>query len=130
MVWGCFTRNFKGPLVRIQGTMDRFQYRDILAQNLLQFAEDKLDNQFTFQQDNDPKHTAALVKEFLNPIENLWAAVEKKVRERKYRNADELFKGLQAAWESVPRDFCRKMVDSMKRRCQAVIKAKGFATKY
>ena len=66
----------------------------------------------------------------LNPIENFWAAVEKKVRKRKYRSADELFQGLQAAWESVPEDFCRTMVDSMNRRCQAVIKAKGFATKY
>ena len=75
---------------RIEGMMDGAKYRKILAGNLFQSSEDlRLGRRFTFQQDNDPNHTAkATLKWFngkhfnilempsqipdLKPIENLW----------------------------------------------------------
>lgn len=38
MIWTCFSASGVGPFVEIQTKMDRFVYRDILA-NMLQYAE-------------------------------------------------------------------------------------------
>jgi hypothetical protein len=47
-----------GRLVRIEGKMNKAKYREILDENLLQSALNlRLGRRFTFQQDNNPKHT-------------------------------------------------------------------------
>jgi hypothetical protein len=57
--WGCFSSAGTGKLVRIEGMMDSAKYRDILAGNLFQSSRYlRLGHRFTFQQGNDPKHTA------------------------------------------------------------------------
>ena len=67
MLWGCFSAEGTGELVRVQGIMDGTQYRQILNENLFKSARDlKLGRRFTFQQDNDPKHTARATKEWFN----------------------------------------------------------------
>ncbi len=59
MLWGCFSAAGTGRLVAIEGKMNAAKYRDILKENLLQSAQDlRLGQRFTFQQDNDPKHTS------------------------------------------------------------------------
>ena len=48
-----------GRLVRIEGKMTGAKNREILYENLLQNAQDlRLGQRFTFQKDNDLKHTA------------------------------------------------------------------------
>lgn len=59
MIWGCFSSQGTGRLHVIEGRMDGAMYRDILAKNLSASAKDlKMKRGWTFQQDNDPKHTA------------------------------------------------------------------------
>uniref|UniRef100_A0AAZ3RP71 Transposase n=1 Tax=Oncorhynchus tshawytscha TaxID=74940 RepID=A0AAZ3RP71_ONCTS len=66
MPWGCFSVAGTGRLVRIEGKMNGAKYRDIFDENLLQSAQDLgLGPRFTFQQDNDPKHTAKTMQEWL-----------------------------------------------------------------
>ncbi|KAK3552257.1 hypothetical protein QTP86_006082 [Hemibagrus guttatus] len=66
MWWECFSAAGTGRLVRIEGKMNAAMYRDILDENLLQSALDlRLGRRFIFQQDNDPKHTAKITKEWL-----------------------------------------------------------------
>uniref|UniRef100_A0AAZ3PSB7 Transposase n=1 Tax=Oncorhynchus tshawytscha TaxID=74940 RepID=A0AAZ3PSB7_ONCTS len=64
--WGCFPVAGTGRLVRIKGKMNGTKCREILDENLLQSAQEhRLGRRFTFQQDNDPKHTAKTKQEWL-----------------------------------------------------------------
>ena len=59
MLWGCFSGAGTKRLVRIEGKMNRAKHREFLDENLLQSVQDlRLGRRFTFQQDNNPKHTA------------------------------------------------------------------------
>jgi hypothetical protein len=59
MMWACFSAAGTERVVRIKGKMNREKYREILDENLFQSAQDlRLGRRFTFQQDNNPKHTA------------------------------------------------------------------------
>ena len=89
LLWGCFSLAGTGKQVRIEGMIDGAKYREILEGNLFQSSRDlRLGWRFTFQQDNDPKHTVKATLEWfkgkrlqflewpsqstdLNPIENL-----------------------------------------------------------
>jgi hypothetical protein len=62
----CFSAAGTWRPVRIKGKMNGAKYREILDENLLQSAQElRLGQRFTFQQDNDPKHTAKKTHEWL-----------------------------------------------------------------
>lgn len=65
MVRGCFSRNSPGPLIQIEETMDRFAYRGILQNHMLPFANEKMPTEWSFQHDNNSKHSSQLMKTFL-----------------------------------------------------------------
>ena len=149
-VWGCFAAHGVGEICRIEGIMVKEIYHDIL----LEYLEPSVAKLFPapaewmFQQDNDPKHTANLIKDFirdegipmledwpgqspdLNPIENLWSIFNTTIANRRCRNLDELFELIKTAWEQLPVDLLRKLVDSMPNRIEAVLKNDGYPTKY
>lgn len=64
---GCFSSAGIGNLVFIDGNMNGEMYRDILGKNLLESAKNlKMGNDWVFQHDDDPKHRAAIVTNWLN----------------------------------------------------------------
>ncbi len=65
----------------------------------------------------------------LNPIENLWGIAKRKMRNKRPKNADELKATVKEAWASIPPQQCHKLITSMSRRIEAVIKSKGAPTK-
>ena len=66
MMWGCFSAAGKERLVLLEGQMNAAKNTEILEENLLQSALDlRLVRRFTFQHDNNPKHTAKRTKEGL-----------------------------------------------------------------
>ena len=90
MIWGCLTAFGVGWMCRIDGRMDAALYTEILEDLFFETVEyygmDR--DGFIFQQDNDPKHTSKLARNWfdrngvevldwlaqstdLNPIENL-----------------------------------------------------------
>ncbi len=52
------------------------------------------------------------------------------MRNKRPENADELKAAVKETWASTPPQQCHKLITSMPRRIEAVIKAKGAPTKY
>lgn len=147
-VWGGFCASAKTELRLIEGIMETNQYLEIMEDTMVPGAVKLFgDGEFTFQQDNDPKHTARRTKEWfeqsnckilpwpaqspdLNPIENLWSILDVKARNRKVYTEAQLFQVLKQAWDDLPNDILTCLVEFMPDRCKAVIAAKGGATKY
>ncbi len=59
LLWACFSAAGTGRLARVEGKLNRAKYRDIINENPFNCAQDlRLGWRFTFQHDNDHKHTA------------------------------------------------------------------------
>ncbi|EYC34438.1 hypothetical protein Y032_0001g414 [Ancylostoma ceylanicum] len=147
MVWGAMRRDGIDPVHRIEGIMDKNVYVDILKSVMQPYARNFMGQDYIFQHDNDPKHTSALVRTWLssenvevlewpaqspdlNPIENLWIDVNEAIKRGKPKNIKELYETIENAWYDIPIERCQKLVDSMPRRCAAVIKSEGYPIKY
>uniref|UniRef100_A0A9J7XG80 Tc1-like transposase DDE domain-containing protein n=1 Tax=Cyprinus carpio carpio TaxID=630221 RepID=A0A9J7XG80_CYPCA len=57
----------------------------------------------------------------LNPIENLWGIVKRKMRNKRPKNADELKATVKETWASIPPQQCHKLITPMPCRIEAVI---------
>lgn len=148
MVWGCISSKGTGNLVFIDTIMNKEIYLNILKENLKKSAEKMgILQSFKLYQDNDPKHKAHIVREWLlyncpkviatppqspdlNPIENLWDELERRVRQKPASSHIELKKRLQEEWAKIGQDYTQKITGNMPKRLNDVIKNNGFSTKY
>ena len=107
----------------------------------------KLGQQCHLTHDNDPKHTSGLDKDCLkqkriqtlpwpsfspdlNPIENLWDGLERKVKKHQPKNLQELELQLTQEWNNIELSTLEKLVDSVASRLYEGVKMKGYPTKY
>jgi hypothetical protein len=149
MFWGAIGYDMRGPCAILNnGRMTGVKYRDeVLAKHLRPFR-----NQFRLKhcsglepwivEDGAPCHTAKVSKEYLqankmcrmvwpsnspdlNCIENLWPKMKRRVASKGIRMHGDMLTFLPLLWgETVPADFNR-FIESMPKRCRAVIAAKG-----
>lgn len=147
-VWGCFSDIAVGTLHRIDGILDKHKFLDIMETVAEPSCRQMFpDDDYMFQQDNDPKHKSKLVQRWmqrnintidwwpaqspdLNPIENLWSILDHRCKDRQCKNEDELFNLLHNEWQSLPAEVLHNLVSSLPRRIEAVLKARGGPTKY
>ncbi len=148
MIWAAMSSAGVGPLCFLKSTVNAAIYQEILEHFMLPSADQLIkDADFIFQQDLAPAHTAKGTKSWfndhgvtvldwpanspdLNPIENLSGIVKRKMRDTRPNNADDLKATGKETWASIPPQQCHKLITSMPRRIEAVIKAKGAPTKY
>ena len=64
----------------------------------------------------------------LNPIENVWGIVKRKMRNTRPNNADSLKAAIEVTWASITPQQGRRLIDSMPLCIDAVIHAKGLPT--
>ena len=133
----------------IEGNLNSQGYIKILQDSLLPNIPTLLPQGGFFQQDNAPIHNSKLTRAFLvennmqvmdwpalspdmNPIENVWAEISKKLEREKINNSGQLFTKITEIWENLMRnrDYLKNLIDSMPKRVNAMIDSKGESTKY
>lgn len=146
MVWGCFSYDGVGELVKINGIMQKEHYHEILQRSAIPSGIALIGYGFTFQQDNDPKHTFRLCKSYLeskesegvievmewppqspdvNPIELLWEELDRQARMMCPTSEKTMFDCLKEAWNNLTMEKLRKLIERMTRICAAIIRARG-----
>ena len=147
MVWGCFGWNGVGNLHVINGTLTSAMYTRILKDHMIPSAQRLFQENYIFQQDNDPKHTAKNTKSWfeskkiklldwppqspdLNPIENLWFMLKTEIHKEKINKIGDLPPVMEQCWKNLSLERCRKLIESMPNRIDEVLKNKGSWTKY
>ena len=149
MVWGGFSLHHRTPLHIVNGRLTGVAYRDTILRPLVLPALQAVGNGAIFQDDNAPCHRAAVVNAFLqqqgvnrmdwparspdlNPIEHLWDVLGRRVRALNPPavTLQELSQQLQQEWLAIPQHTLRRLVDSMRRRCDACVNEHGGHTRY
>jgi transposase len=150
-VWGCFCGHGLGYCYIFDENMDGKLLKKILGTHLKESAELHFESDppelWRLLQDNDPKHKSSLVRTWLhnngismldfpayspdlNPIENLWNNMARRVDSRPASTIEELQDVIAEEWAATDVNFLRTLARSMPKRCQAVIDAQGDHTKY
>ncbi|KAK3553746.1 hypothetical protein QTP70_007607 [Hemibagrus guttatus] len=139
-----------GPLVPVKGTLNASAYQDILDNFMLPTLWEQFgDDPFLFQHDCTPVTKARSIKtwmrEFgveelarpaqspdLNPIEHLWDELERRLRARPScpTSAPDLTNVLLEERSNIPINTLLNLVESLPKRVEAVIAAKGGTTPY
>uniref|UniRef100_A0A4W5N2G4 Tc1-like transposase DDE domain-containing protein n=1 Tax=Hucho hucho TaxID=62062 RepID=A0A4W5N2G4_9TELE len=148
MVWGGVSQHHRTELVVIAGNLNAVRYReDILLPHVVPFLQ--AHPGMTLQHDNATSHTARSVRDFLqdrnvsvlpwpakspdlNHIEHVWDLLDRRVRPRAIppRNVRELAGALVEEWGNISQQELANLVQSMIRRCTAVLNAAGGHTRY
>ncbi len=139
MVWGCIRAYGMGSLHVLEGTMNAERYIKVLEQHMLP------SRRRLFQQDNAKPHTAAITTAWLHsrrvrvlnwpacspdlsPIENIWCIIKQKICQRRPQTLQQLEIYIRQEWDRIPTPKLQKLITSMPRRLQTVLKRRGDAT--
>ena len=104
-------------------------------------------NEWLLQEDNDPKHKSKKAQQFrnenvvkkilwpsyspdLNPIENVWSVLKSNISQYRVTTQRGLVSAIKKEWEKLDPEYATKLVESMKRRTEAVIQNNSDYTLY
>ena len=122
----------------------------LVSEFLLPFAHPHHGTEFVFQQDNASIHSSRATSAFLaeqgvkcmkwpalspdlNPIENAWAHLSRKVYDngrRQFKSREDLKRQIVQSWNEIDQGYFEPLVTSMTSRCLKVHESKCEKTKY
>lgn len=105
---------------------------------------------YTYMHDLSPIHTSRVVREYvdavgidvmndwppkgadMNPIENVWGEMERRLRERVPADTNHLWEMIQTTFREIVSDpdYLNRLIGSMPNRMQSVVEKQGGWTKY
>jgi hypothetical protein len=147
MIWAGICHDGRTQLTIVQGTMNAVKYRDDIRDPIvLPFLQQRNFDR-VFQHGNARCHVAR--QNFLNqnhirvlpwpalspdlsPIEYIWDELGRRVRHRQNQpeTLQELRDVLVHEWNNIPHSFIQRLIGSMRRRCEAVVAARGCHRRY
>jgi len=149
MVWAGISANHRTPLHHIQGNLNGTRYRDDILRAVALPLLRQVGRGAIYQDDNARPHRARLVDDFLqqsgvvrmdwpacspdlNPIENVWDLLERRVRDNHGppQTLQQLLALLQQEWLAIPQAVLRVYTDSMRCRCVQCLASGGGYTEY
>ena len=148
MVWAGICGQERTDLVVIDQNLNAQRYIDqVLRPVALPFLQRH--RRILLQQDNARPHTARVTQQFLainnvnvlpwparspdmSPIEHLWDALDRQIRDRPHppANRQALVQALHEEWQRIPNNRILHLTNSVVRRVQACIAARGGHTPY
>lgn len=149
MVWGAFCSTKMLKLAFPSTKMNSAEYTTVLENHLLPFLHQNNHVQWTFQQDNAAIHTSRATKTWLtshnipllqwpacspdlNPIENVWGIIVRKVyaENHQYGNVEDLKNAIIKSWNEISDQVRKNLISSMGRRLFQVAEKRGGTTDY
>lgn len=149
MVWACFSGSVgRGGIYFLPKncTMNGERYQTVLEDHLIPFME--IHGATHFLQDGAPCHASKRIKNFLdqqpfdvidwpgnspdlNPIENCWNYMKEALKTKDIASVPKITEEIKKLWlTGISSEYFKNLSDSMPRRLQMVIDAKGDMTKY
>jgi len=142
MCWGAFYYGKRFELEFPVGSINSEKYISVVSTSLIPFLKKRVNGQMIFQQENAPCHKSRVALGFfdennvnllewpanspdLNPIENLWSIIKRRVAKRSAKNRDELQNFIIEEWRGIDAEILKNLIDSMPRRLQLVIEKNG-----
>jgi transposase len=147
-LWGCICAGGLGHAELYVNTLDAHRYQSILALNLVSSAHQFWPKgQWWFQQDNWSVHTADTSQVWfhthgidlldwpawspdLNPIENLWNDLKRRVYAHHPQTMEELEHWIEVEWNATDLNFISHICKSMPHRLQMLLNNKGHKISY
>jgi inhibitor of nuclear factor kappa-B kinase subunit alpha len=135
MVWGGIAKNYKSPLLRVEGYINAEKYIQMLAESGVFETMDSAygRERWVFQDDGAPPHRARVTKEFLgvrchnlatgnlfcpanspdlNPQGKLWAILRNGTDVEGCKNPEELFERLRNTWDNISLVTVNRLVET------------------
>ncbi|GBM03768.1 Transposable element Tc3 transposase [Araneus ventricosus] len=144
MVWAAFSFSGQVRLAFLDGRQNSPKYIETLENHFMPFAENLGGRNWEYQQDDAPIHTSHGTKNYLNsknvtvlkrppmsldlnPIENVWSIMSRKVYEngRQFYSMNALNTGIESVWYNLEPEILQTLIMTMEKRVYNVILRNG-----